>query len=294
MLYRRTLLDGILDAFNHLTLIIIAFVCVYPFLYVLFASFSDPLELMKHQGILYRSLGFTLRGYEKVIENPNILQGYRNTILYVVVGTALNILMTSIGAYVVSRKRARLAKYLMFYILFTMFFHGGLIPFYIILQRVKLLDTRAVIILNGAIISWNLIVMRTSFQQIPDSLEESARMDGAHDFTILFRIILPVARATVAVMVLFYAVGRWNEWFISMILLRDRTKYPLQLILREILIINNTGGMSNNIQNPQEEDLYRNLLQYTTVIVSILPILLLYPFLQQYFVKGVMIGSLKG
>lgn len=293
MKHRSSVGDWIFDFFNYVLLAFLAVAAVYPFLYVFFASFSDPLRLMSHQGILVSPLGFTLRGYELVIRNPNIRIGYSNTIFYVSVGTFVNILMTAIGAYAVSRKRSVWARPLMFVIVFTMFFHGGLIPLYVLVRGIGLYDTRAALIVPTAVGTWNLIIMRTSLMQVPDSLEESARMDGANDLHILFRILLPITRATVAVLVLFYAVYRWNEWFMAMVFLRSRSKYPLQLILREILVLNDTGRMTSGMFNPQEEDLYGNLVKYTTVIVAVVPILLLYPFLQKHFVKGVMIGSLK-
>ena len=171
-----------------------------------------------------------------VLENPNIASGYFNTIIYVVVGTGLSLLLTAFGAYALSRKDLLWKKQIMVLITFTMFFSGGLIPFYLVVMQLKLINTRWAVILPSLISVWNLIVMRTSFQSIPESLIESAKIDGANDFTVLFRIVIPVSGATMAVMTLFYAVGQWNSWFNAMIFLRDRDLFPLQLILREILI----------------------------------------------------------
>lgn len=265
-------------------------------LYVLFASFSEPLRLTEHQGIIWKPLGFTLKGYKMVFRNPNILSGYSNTIFYVAVGTVVNLFMTSLGAYVLSRKNVLLTNFMMFLITFTMFFSGGLVPSYLLMQKLHLVNKRAAMILPGAISTWNLIVMRTSFMSLPDSLEESARIDGANDFIILFRIILPLSKALLAVMALFYAVGHWNSWFNAMLYLRKRHLYPLQLILREILITNDTSSMqmAQSGGDMLNENIYRALIQYSTVIVATVPILCIYPFLQKYFVEGVMIGAIKG
>ena len=294
MVYKKKLFDRILDSVNHILLTLLMIACIYPFIYILFASFSRPELLMKHQGIMLYPQGFTLRGYFMVFNNPNILNGYKNTLFYVVVGTIISVLLTAMGAYVGALKKAIWSKPFMMMIIFTMFFAGGLIPFYLIVRGLGLYDSRWALILPSAITTWNLIIMRTAFSQLPVDLEESARLDGANDFTILFRIIIPVSKATVAVIILFYAVFKWNSWFHAMILLRSREKFPLQIILREILINNDTSAMTGGMLNPQESDMYKYLVQYTTVMVSILPILFLYPLLQKHFVKGIMIGSIKG
>lgn len=287
--------EHIFDALNVVFLFILGLSTLYPMLHVLFSSLSEPTELARHRGLMFLPRGLTLMGYKLVFQNPNIMVGYLNTIFYVTVGTTVNIFLTAFGAYVLSRKKLLLRNALMFMVVFTMFFSGGLIPLYLVVMKLGLLDTRWAIIFPTAILTWNLIVMRTSFATIPDSLEESARIDGAHDFTILFRIILPVSKAVLAVMILFYAVGRWNSWFEAAIYLQDRELYPLQLILREILIQNDMNGMKQATGVTQRhETLYRALVQYATIIVATVPILAIYPFLQKHFVKGVMIGSLKG
>lgn len=295
MMHKKTIGNIIFDSINVIFMIILMLACLYPMAYVLFASISNPKLLSQHQGILFRPLGFTLKGYELVLDNPNIKNGYINTLIYVIAGTLVNLVMTSLGAYVVSRKNLFWQKYIMFIITFTMFFGGGLIPYYLVVQKLGLINRRLSLIITSAISTWNLIVMRTSFMSIPDSLEESAKLDGANDFTVLFRIILPVSKATLAVMTLFYAVGHWNSWFSAMIFLRDRKLFPLQLILREILITNDTKDMTliTDASQLADQDIYKSLVQYCTIIVATLPILFIYPFLQKYFVKGVMIGSLK-
>ena len=294
MLLKKTKGEKIFDLCNATFLILLMLISFYPILHVLSASFSDPNDLMVHTGPIFHPLGFTLKGYDLVFKNPNIWSGYKNTLIYLVAGTALNLLMTSMGAYVLSRKGADLVKPLMFLIIFTMYFGGGLIPFYLMMKNLGLINNIWAMILPGAISTYNLIVMRTSFMAIPDSLIESAKIDGANDFVILFKIILPLSKAVIAVMALFYGVAYWNSWFNAMIFLKDRAKFPLQLILREILISNDQTTMSQGMISSTQQDLYKPLIQYCTIIVGTVPIFFVYPFLQKHFTKGVMIGSLKG
>lgn len=294
MITKKTLGEKVFDTINYSLLFVFGLICVYPMLYVIFASFSDPILLMNHDGGLIKPLGFSLEGYKVVFNNPNIISGYGNTIFYVVVGTTVNLFLTSMGAYVLSRKNLLWKKPLMLMIVFTMYFGGGLIPNYMLVRALGLYNTRWALIIPGAIGTWNLVVMRTAFSAIPDSLEESARIDGANDFVILFRIILPVVKATIAVMMLFYAVGHWNAWFGAMIYLRNRSLYPLQLFLREILIYSSSGG--NTAAEASYDDtraFIELLIKYCTIVVSTVPILFIYPFAQKYFVKGAMLGSLK-
>lgn len=294
MARRASISRHIFVIFNTFFLVFLSFACIAPVIHVLCASVSDPIQLLRNQGLLLIPKGFTLRGYEMVVKNPNITGGFLNTLFYVSVGTALNLLLTSMGAYVCSRKSFAFSRFVIFMITFTMFFSGGLIPFYILVKGLRLTDTRWSLIFPSAISAFNLIVMRTSFAEIPDSLEESARIDGANDFTILFRIIIPVSKAVVAVMVLLYAVGHWNSWFNAMIFLRDRKLYPLQLVLREILIQNDTNRIMSIANADNKLDIYKPLIKYSTIVVSIVPIMCIYPFIQKYFVTGIMIGSIKG
>ncbi|EMS69070.1 carbohydrate ABC transporter permease [Ruminiclostridium cellobioparum] len=293
MVVKHSNFEKIFDLFNVLLLGVLSLVFLYPIVYVAFASLSDPAQLVRHTGILLWPQGFSLSGYEMVWSNPNIGKGYMNTIFYVIVGTAINLLLTSMGAYVLSRKGFYLRRILTMGVVFTMYFSGGLIPFYLTVKGFGLYDSRLALILPVAINTWNLIVMRTSMAQIPASLEEAAKIDGANDFGILFRIFIPVIKSTMAVIILFYAVQHWNSWFNAMIFLRERGKYPLQLFLREILL----SGSMMDVTAAGGEDvnnaLTLSLLKYCTIVVSTLPILLIYPFLQKYFAKGVMIGSVK-
>lgn len=269
---------------------LMALACLYPMWHVVMASFSDPIELMRHTGVIWKPLGISLEGYRVVIQNPNIPVSYLNTIFYVLLGTSINMLLTTLGAYALSRKGFMFKKTLTLLIVFTMYFNAGLVPNFLLVKGLGLYNTVWALVLPGAVSTWNLIVMKTSFQAVPVSLEESARLDGANDFTILFRIFLPLSKATVAVMILFYAVAHWSSWFNAMIYLRDRSKFPLQLIMREILIANSTSG---NTLMDTDAMFLQDVVKYATIVVSTVPILFIYPFAQKYFMAGVMMGSVK-
>jgi len=286
--------DNIFGVVNTILMIGLMGVTLYPLLYAAFASVSDPATFMQFRGALLRPLGFTVEAYRRVFDNPMILIGYRNTLFYVIAGTSLNLLMTSLAAYVLSRRNVPLIRPIMVGIVFTMFFSGGLIPTFLLVGRtLGMMDTPWALILPVAINTYNLIIMRTGFEAVPYELEEAARMDGANDLDILFRIILPLSKPVLAVIILFYAVAHWNAFFNAMVYLRTREWYPLQLILREILIVNATdsmvtGGSTGDVIPIGET------IKYATIVVATLPILCVYPFLQRYFVKGVMIGAIKG
>lgn len=269
---------------------LMALACLYPMWHVVMASFSDPIELMRHTGVIWKPLGISLEGYRVVMQNPNIPVSYLNTIFYVFLGTSINMFLTTLGAYALSRKGFMFKKTLTLLIVFTMYFNAGLVPNFLLVKGLGLYNTVWALVLPGAVSTWNLIVMKTSFQAVPVSLEESARLDGANDFTILFRIFLPLSKATVAVMILFYAVAHWSSWFNAMIYLRDRSKFPLQLIMREILIANSTSG---NTLMDTDAMFLQEVVKYATIVVSTVPILFIYPFAQKYFMAGVMMGSVK-
>ncbi|MFD0870977.1 Inner membrane ABC transporter permease protein ycjP [Chlamydia abortus] len=289
---RPTIGERIFDFFNSLFMILLCLATLYPFLYVLIASLSDPAWAVQQRGLIWFPHGFNLDAYKLVFDNPMIKTGYMNTLFIVVVGTAINVFMTALGAYGLSRQNVMWKNPIMFFIVFTMFFSGGLIPTYLLVTNLGMLDTLWALIIPGAVSAFNLIIMRTSFQGIPISLEESAKLDGANDFTVLFRIILPLSMPVVAVMILFYGVGHWNSWFSAMIYLRNRELFPLQLVLREILITNSTDSMMTSVGAADKMPIGETI-KYATIIVATIPILLLYPFLQKYFVKGVMIGAIK-
>lgn len=290
MIENKSKSDKIFGAIVYTIMGVVTILCFYPMMHVVFASISDPMQLMLHTGVILHPLGFSLEGYKVVFQNPNIPRSYLNTIFYVLLGTTINMVLSTLGAYALSRKGYMFKKTITLLIIFTMYFSGGLIPSFILIKEMGLYNSVWAIVLPGAISTWNLIVMKTSFQNIPISLEESARIDGANDFVILTKIFLPVAKATMAVMILFYAVGHWNQWFNSMIYFRDREKFPLQLIMREILISNSTSG---NTMVDSDTMFLEEVIKYATIVVSTVPILCIYPFAQKYFMTGVMMGSLK-
>lgn len=290
---KHTWQDKTFICVNTIVMLFLVILCVYPFFYVLVASFSDPTELSLAQGFILWPQGFSLQGYEIVVNNMDVWTGYANTLFYVVVGTALQILFTATMAYGLSKRKAYWVSKVTVIVMITMFFSGGMIPGYLNVQRLGLLNTRWSIILPGLISVYNMMILRTAFQGIPESLEESAKIDGAGEFRILFRIVLPLSMSTIAVLILYYGVGHWNSWFNAMIYLRDRTKFPLQLFLREILI--NTALEDEALMGGTgKEASLQEVVKYSTTIVATLPILCAYPFLQRYFVKGVMIGAVKG
>ena len=278
---------------NNVFMIFMIFITVYPLAHVLFASLSNSNELLRHRGMLLYPLGFNLEAYKLVFKNPNILNGYIITIGVVVLGTVTNLIMTSIGAFVLSRQNLRGKGFLMAMVVATMYVSGGMIPRYLIIANtLHLKDNFLALILPTAISTYNLIIMRTNFMQIPRSLEEAAKIDGANDLCIFIRVILPLSVPIIAVMALFYGVSHWNAWFDAMLFLRDRSKYPLQLVMREILISNSTNSMMQSGGDGAYE--IGESIKYATIIITTIPILLVYPFIQRYFVKGIMIGALKG
>lgn len=293
--YKRSVGDWVFDIINYTLMVLLIIITLYPFWNILVSSVSSGPAISAKGAMLIWPEGFNLNSYKLVFRNPAILLGYRNTLFLVVVGTSINMILTIFGAYALSRKWLMGRKYMMLMITVTMFFGGGLIPSYLLVRKLGLYDTLWAVILPGAVSSWNIIMVRTYFMGIPDSLEESAYIDGANDFHILFQIILPVSVPILAVMILFYAVGHWNAWFGASIYIKNQDLFPLQLVLRRILI---TGARATEfdlgyISGAQRQEVFKGL-KYATVVVSTVPILLVYPFIQKYFVKGIMLGSLKG
>ena len=282
--------------FNYIFLGFMAFITLYPMFYVLVASLSNNSLLMQHTGLLLAPRGFSFAAYDRVFRNPMILIGYRNTIYILLMGVFLSLLMTSLAAYFLSRKGVFFKKPIMLFITFTMFFQGGMIPAYLNFRDLGLtyqghslwFMNLWVLILPNMISVYNMIILRTSFMQIPESLTEAAIIDGAGHPQILFRIILPLSKAILAVMILYYGISIWNSWFWASAILRRRELYPLQVILREILLQNSALEISGG-----DQDAISETIKYATIIVATVPVLMLYPFLQKYFAKGVMLGSIK-
>ena len=262
-----------------------------PLLHIISGSFSDPISLLKGEvGLLPK--GFTTSMYETVFKDKEIWQGYWNTIVYTVVGTLISVTLTAFGAYPLSRKDFYGRNVYMGLFVFTMFFTGGMIPTYLLVKQLKMLNTMWALVLPSAVSTYNLIIMRTFFQtSIPGELAESASLDGCSDLGVFFRIVIPLSAPIFAVMVLFYGVAQWNSWFPALLYISDRSLYPLQMVLREVLIqsdVSNMAGATGDVE------IIGDGLKYATMVVATLPIMYLYPFLQKYFVKGVMIGAVKG
>lgn len=284
---KNTMINGSLAVF----LALLSAVMLYPMLHVIFTSLSEPAQLIRHRGLLFRPLGFDTIAYDVVLRNPRILSGYGNTLFILFFGLIFNIVLTSLGAYFLSRKGVFWSKTISLLILLTMYFSGGLVPFYLTVRNLGLYNSLWALILPTAVNTYNMIILRTYFQTIPDSLVESVHIDGGGHFTILFRIFLPLSLPAMAVMVLYYGVGHWNTYFNAMIYIKDRQKWTLQLVLRDMLI----QGSNLDVDNQDAE--YQQVVESikaAMVIVSTVPILCIYPFLQKYFVGGIMIGSLKG
>jgi putative aldouronate transport system permease protein len=278
---------------NTFFLALVAFLCLAPMIHVISCSISDPYTLARVRGFhLWPIAPYTFEGYAAVLSYKNILIGYGNTLYYVGVGVLLNLLLTTVAAFVLSRKRFLPGNVIMLFMAFTMLFNGGLIPNFLLIVNLGLMDSRLAVLLPSAFNVFNLVIMRTSFREIPDSLEESARLDGANDLQVLWHIIIPVSKATMAVITLFVAVSLWNSWFTASIYISDHSKWPLQLFLREILINNSQRSLDAGVKASALAQ--QTLIKYCVIIVATLPILCIYPFLQKYFVKGIMIGSIKG
>lgn len=292
MKVKRSRGERVFEVFNYFFLSVIMLMCLYPVWYVMVASFSDSNLLTQHMGLLLKPLGLSFDAYKKVFQNPMIMKGYMNTIFILVVGVILDLIMTSLGAYFLSRKRVMFKKPIMMVIIFTMFFSGGMIPFYLNLRELHLTGTRWGLIIPFMISTYNMIILRTSFESIPDSLIEAAQIDGAGHITILAQVVLPLSKAILAVMVLYYGVSIWNSWFWASAIIRNREMYPLQIILREILMQNDVSSMTAGTSAMDTEAIGMTI-KYATIMVATVPILCVYPFLQKYFTKGTMVGAVK-
>lgn len=282
------------DVLVYFIAAVIIIIVLYPLVFVVSASFSDPARVLNGEVWLLPK-GITLDAFNNILRNDKIWIGYRNSIFYTVVGTLINITMTLLAAYPLSRPDLPGRKGLMLIITLTMFFSGGLIPSYLLVKNLGMVDTMWALIIPGAISTYNLIVMRTYFQSsIPWELQEAAHIDGCSNWRLLISIILPLSKPILAVMVLFYAVGHWNSFFNALIYIRTEDLYPLQLVLREILMISQSAGVDGGNVGMEEKILLSESIKYAVIIVSSLPVLIMYPFVQRHFVKGVMIGSIKG
>lgn len=275
---------------DDILMILLCVIILVPLVHVVAGSFSEGTKYMAHTGLLLWPLDFTLEAYQAVIQNPNIWTGYVNTLFIVTVGTALDLLFTLVAAYVLSRNGYMLKRFFNLLVVFSMYFSGGMIPRFLVIRNVGLYNSIWALIIPTLVNVFNLVIVRTAMTGVPASLEESAQLDGAGHLTVLFRIITPLIKPTVAVICLYYAVAHWNSWFDAMLFVKKRAMYPLQLILREIIVQNDLSASSSG----DEAYFMSETIQFATIVVATLPILCVYPFIQKYFVKGIMVGAVKG
>ena len=290
---RRTFGSRAFDVFNVIFMLLFLLVTLYPFWYVVIVSLSDGKAVLSGQVSLW-PVNITLDTYRVVLRDSSIITGFKNTVIYTTLGTFINLVCTSLCAYPLSRPDLLGKKQVMGMIVFTMFFSGGMIPTYLVMNQMKLIDTIWAMVLPGAISTYNMIVMRTFFMGIPESLHESACLDGANDWQVLVRIVLPLSMPIMATMLLFYAVGHWNSYMNALLYLNSKSLFPLQSILRNMVVDGQLSEAQTQVGGGSSFTVIETTMKYATIVVSTLPILLIYPFVQKYFVKGVMIGSIKG
>ena len=291
----NTASDKVFSFFNYFFLTIIALLVVYPLIFIISASLSNPIHVLNGEIWLWPK-GLNFDAYKKLFSNHDIVNGFLNTVKYTVVGTVINVVLTIMAAYPLSRKDFVGRNVIMGILVFTMFFSGGLIPSYLLIKSLGMIDTFWVMVIPNAVSVFNIIIMRTFFQAtIPLELQEAAMIDGAGNIRILLKVVLPLSMPVIAVMILFYAVAHWNSYFTALIYLQNKELFPLQLILRDILIQSQTSDM---VKSTSESFLKQQMsvegLKYAVLIFANLPMLILYPFLQRYFVKGFLVGAIKG
>ncbi len=290
---KRTFGSHLFDVINVTFLFLFLLITLYPFWYVVIVSLSDGKAVLSSL-VKFWPVNLTLDTYKVVLRDSNILSGFKNSIKYTVFGTLVNLTMSTLCAYPLSRPVLPGKRAVMRIIVFTMFFSGGMIPSYLVINQLGMIDTIWAMIIPGAISTYNMIVMRTFFMGIPESLHESAALDGANDLQVLVRIVLPLSKSILATMLLFYAVGHWNAYVNALLYLNRKPMFPLQSILRNMVVDGQFTEAQTQVGSVSSFTVIETTMKYATIVVSTLPILLIYPFVQKYFVKGVMIGSIKG
>ena len=277
---------------NFIFLALVAAAALGPFLYMIAVSLSSQEYVLRNEVSLWPK-GFTLGMYEYVLQNKQIWIGYKNTIIYTAAGTFLSLVVSAMGAYALAKREMVFSKFFTLMVVFTMLFSGGMIPTFLVVKSLGIMNTMWAMMIPGLVSTWNLIIMRTFFQGIPKELEESAKMDGLHDLGVFLRIVLPLSKSVLAAIGLFYAVGIWNNFYHALLYLRNENLFPLQVILRNLVL---AGGFQdgNLVGGSDGELVVDESLKFATILVSTLPIIMVYPFLQKYFVQGVLIGSVKG
>lgn len=290
---RKSVGDHILDAFIYTILAAFAIICFYPFWYVIVASFSSGTHVIKNPGLLLWPDGIHLDAYILALEHPKIVTGFFNSIKILLMSLPINIVLTVMCGYFMARRNMKLKKIIVAMMLLTMYFSGGLIPTYMNVIELGLYDSHWALILTGAVSIYNSIICKSAIEAIPESLSESAYLDGANDFQVLFKIIVPLIKPTIAVLILYYGVSHWNSWFAASIYLETESLLPIQNILKAIL--NKTGAaVSGGDGMGDSYDSFAEAVKYSAIVITTVPILCVYPFLQKHFTKGVMIGAVKG
>ena len=284
------------NVFNITFMVLLMIVTLYPFYYVICASFSSSTYLQVHRGFLIAPVKATIGAYKKTFNHALILSGFANIFKIMIVALPINLLVTIVAAYFMSQRGMMFKGPIVFLMMFTMFFGGGLIPSYLNIKQLGLYNTLWALILPGCLSIYNAIIMKTAMEAVPESLSESAYIDGANDLVVLFRILVPLIIPTLAVILLYYGVGHWNSWFPATVYLEDNTKLPIQAVLRSIVIENEMllGGATEVIEGETYANDYTETIKYAVIVISTIPILCVYPFLQRFFVKRVMIGAVKG
>ena len=273
--------------FNTVLLLLLSFIMLYPVVYVAAASFSEESAILRGE-VSFLPVRAHVKAYQKVFQYPLLWNSYSNTLIYTFVGTAINLVLTVFGAWALSQRKLVGRRFFTLMCVFTMFFGGGMIPTFLVVKGLGMLNTIWAIVLPGAVSTYNMILMRTFFRQIPESLVEAAELDGCRDFGILFRIVLPLSLASLMTIGMFYAVAHWNSYFSAVLYLSKPEMFPIQIILRQVVLLNEIVENSTSTENVMAEG-----IKYATIMVAMLPMLCIYPFVQRYFVKGVMIGSVK-
>lgn len=287
----RTKGEKIFGVFNHLVMMVVCLMTLYPLWYVTIASFSNPLSVSTGAVTIWPQ-GFELASFRKVFGMELIWISYANTILYSCAGTLLSMALTVLGAYALSKRRLNGRRAFTLFVLISMWFNAGMMPMYLNMRDLGLYDSRLGIILFGAVSTFNVILMRTFFENVPDAMEESAKIDGANDWQVLLRIYLPLSVPALATITMYYFVARWNSYFWSMLLLTDQNKVPLQVLLKKLIVevsynVNDASDVSASVMTEQT-------VVYATIVVAVIPMLILYPFIQRFFVRGIMVGAIKG
>lgn len=292
MAFQRSRGERAFDGLNLAVLTVVALLALYPFVYIVLLSFATAADVARG-GLLVIPRDFSAGSYDMIFHDPWFLRGFGNSVLRTATGVAATLLMTALAAYPLSRPSLPWRRQLVFYVLFTMLFSGGLVPKYLLMKNLGLIDNRLVLVLPLMLTAFNVIILKNFFQQIPASYEEAARMDGASDLTILFRIFLPLSKPALATIALWTAVSHWNAWFDAMIFITSNEKQVAQIFLQRIVIENSVKDMQFGTPNFNEQHYTPDALKAAVTVVTILPILAVYPYVQRYFVKGITLGGIK-